>query len=123
MKMWLPLIFILLLVFNSFSTSSPLNISNFKENNRTANRDIAGTVTDKHNRFIVGLRVSVTDLSKKKQYKTVTDKSGFFIFSGLPLGTYTLTFEGNKAFKPKTVKGVEVSLNGGVMYNTTLATR
>ncbi|MBX7172914.1 MAG: carboxypeptidase-like regulatory domain-containing protein [Pyrinomonadaceae bacterium] len=82
-------------------------------------RAIAGTVTDKHYKFIEKVRVRVINVKTKKQYLTRTNNSGFYKIKSLPLGTYFIKFE-RKGFLTKTIKNIEVGLNGGVIYNISL---
>lgn len=117
MKIILSVILTLMFTVSSFSSGTAFPAL---EKIKILNRDIAGTVTDQNNKFIAGLRVRVINTATKKQYKTKTNKSGFFKFTDLPLGTYTIKFEGRKNFLPKTAERIEVGLNGGVMYNTSL---
>lgn len=108
---------IFVFVFDSFGSLPTFNAAKFIQ---IANGGIAGTVTDKNNKFIASLKVKIVNVSTKKRYKTKTDKAGYFKVRELPLGTYTIKFEGKKGFAPKTIENVEVGLNGGVVYNTTL---
>ncbi len=74
----------------------------------TAN--IVGTVTDSSGAVIPNARVTVTEPSKGFVRNLVTDASGSFAVSNIPIGTYTITFEA-KGFN-KTVQS-EIVLSTG----------
>ena len=120
MKIIVSAILSLIFVFNMFGSIPRFSALGF---DKTVNREIAGTVTDKSNKFIVGLKIKAINVLTKKQYKTKTNDAGFFKFTNLPLGTYTIRFEGKQKTLPKTVENIEVGLNGGVMYNTSLESK
>ena len=65
---------------------------------------ISGSVTDQSGAVIPGAQISAVESSTNTSYKTVSSSAGEFVFSNLPLGSYTVTvtasgFKGEKIDK------------------------
>ena len=118
MKFIYGLFLCLAVVTNNFALSNDFRTAKISK----SNREISGTITDHNNRFIADIKVKAINTATKKHYQTKTDASGFYKLSNLPLGSYSIRFEGTKEFKSKTVK-LELGLNGDTVYNTVLDSR
>ena len=88
-----------------------------------ASKEIAGTVTDKFNKFVIGVKVTLVNVKTKKRLQTKTDNSGFFKFTNIALGSYRLEFTGKSEYLPLTSDLFEVGLNGSIGHNITLISK
>lgn len=92
---------------------------------------IQGTVTDNAGAIVADATVTLTNKETNQTQQTKTSDSGFYRFSGLAPGLYTITVE-KENFKKQvveevtinaeTVEGVNVSLQAGVVSETVTVT-
>jgi Carboxypeptidase regulatory-like domain len=68
---------------------------------------INGTITDSSGAFIPGAKVTATDIATAAVRETVSSGAGEFLFSDLPLSTYTIKVEA-ASFQTIEVTGVQV---------------
>src|ERR1700752_4928531 len=68
---------------------------------------ILGRVTDPSGAVVTGAKVSAINEATGVARDTNTSDSGDYVFPDLPVGTYTLTFEGT-GFKKDVRKGVSL---------------
>ncbi|MFW6128717.1 MAG: YfbK domain-containing protein [Candidatus Aminicenantaceae bacterium] len=81
---------------------------------------LSGTVTDMKGNAVENVLVFLKNISTHAEYKTKTDKNGFFKFSNLPEGNYNLEVKisGFKPFEKKNIiikKGQSVTVNVQLM--------
>jgi hypothetical protein len=91
---------------------------------------VQGSVTDAQGGSVVGATVTLTFNDTGKTQQTTTSDEGFYRFSGLPPGSYTLTVEQpgfskktfeNLAINAESIEGVNVTLEtGGVAAEVTI---
>src|SRR5215467_3521011 len=55
--------------------------------------DLSGTVTDSSGAVVPGAKVSVQNASTGVSRQTTASSTGYFVFTQLPTGTYTMTAE------------------------------
>ncbi|MGB6305842.1 MAG: carboxypeptidase-like regulatory domain-containing protein, partial [Acidobacteriaceae bacterium] len=60
---------------------------------QTVTADIVGTITDPAGAAVQGAAVKITSVERGTTYSAVTDNSGLYRISGIPVGNYTLTAE------------------------------
>ena len=92
---------------------------------------IQGTVTDTAGAIVSGATVTLTNKETNQSEKTATSDGGFYRFSGLAPGLYTLTVE-KENFKKQVIddvkveaeslKGVNVELAAGVISEVVTVT-
>src|SRR3989440_2096469 len=92
---------------------------------------VQGSVTDPNGGIIVGATVTLTNNETSKSQQTTTSGEGFYRFSELPPGKYTLTVE-QTGFSKKTlenlvvnaeqVEGVNVTLEAGAVSTVVTVT-
>src|SRR6266481_2454849 len=70
---------------------------------------ISGTVKDATGGVIPGAMVTVTNVSLRAEFKTVTDARGYFSFPNLAVGRYDLTIECG-GFKPQKKNGLVIDV-------------
>lgn len=80
---------------------------------------IEGTVTDHQGLAITGAEVSVTANTLAVSKKTTTNADGNYQIAALPAGIYTVTVS-HAGFSTQVFKGLEVTLNRTVKFNTSL---
>ncbi|WP_263352691.1 TonB-dependent receptor domain-containing protein [Acidicapsa acidisoli] len=97
-KSWLKTFSVLLALLSLFSV--PLLAQTFRGS-------INGTVTDSSGAVVPGAKVTATDVSTAAGRDTVTSGAGEFLFSDLPLSTYTVKVEA-AGFQTTEVTGVQV---------------
>lgn len=88
---------------------------------------VQGTVTDSNGAVVSGAKVSLASKETSRIQETTTSDDGFYRFSSLAPGSYTLTVE-NQAFKKavvdnlqvaaETLEGVNVTLEAGAIAET-----
>jgi iron complex outermembrane receptor protein len=69
---------------------------------------VAGSVSDPHNRLVAGAKVKLTNLETKKSVATSTGNQGTYSFSALAAGHYELQVEA-KGFRTESKSDVEVA--------------
>jgi hypothetical protein len=92
---------------------------------------IQGTVTDNAGSIVAGANVTLTNKETNQSQQTTTSDSGFYRFSGLAPGLYTVTVE-KESFKKQivedvtvsaeTLEGVDVALQAGGISETVTVT-
>jgi hypothetical protein len=75
---------------------------------QTTTGSIVGTVTDKTSAVVPTATVTVTNVDTGIATKTVTDTSGNYVVTPLPVGHYSVTVE---------ARGFKKSVNGGITVN------
>jgi Carboxypeptidase regulatory-like domain/TonB dependent receptor len=80
---------------------------------------IQGSVTDAQGGAIVGATATLTSNETGKSQQTTTSDEGFYRFSGLPPGRYTLVVE-QSGFNKKTFENLEVNAEAVQGVNVTL---
>ncbi|HEX8889397.1 MAG TPA: carboxypeptidase-like regulatory domain-containing protein, partial [Pyrinomonadaceae bacterium] len=80
---------------------------------------IQGSVTDAQGGAIVGATATLTSNETGKSQQMTTSDEGFYRFSGLPPGRYTLTVE-QSGFNKKTFENLEVNAEAVQGVNVTL---
>ena len=70
--------------------------------------ELSGTVTDVLGGLVPGADVALTHEASHATRRTVTNRSGFFAFAAVPVGTYTLTVT-VAGFRTHEVSGIELS--------------
>ena len=83
------------------------------------NTTLSGTVTDSSGAVIPGSEVTVTNETTGIATTSVTDETGNYEFTGLPLGLYTLTAE-VPGFETEVYRHVELRAGEPVLLNFTL---
>ncbi len=76
-------------------------------NSQTFRGGINGTITDSSGAFVPGAKVTAIDVATSAVRDTVSSGAGEFLFSDLPLSTYTITVEA-PSFQTIEVTGVKV---------------
>ena len=82
---------------------------------------VQGSVTDAQGGSIVGATVTLTFNDTAKTQQTTTSDEGFYRFSGLPPGSYTLTVE-QPGFNKKTFENLAINAESVEGVNVTLET-
>ncbi|MGB9235430.1 MAG: carboxypeptidase regulatory-like domain-containing protein [Terriglobales bacterium] len=80
---------------------------------------ILGRVADPTGAVLANVKVTATNEATGVSREAQTNASGDYGFPGVPVGTYTLTFD-LSGFKTSVSKGVTVELNQVVTFNSTL---
>jgi hypothetical protein len=81
---------------------------------------ISGTVTDSTGAVVKGATVSLVNTDRNDvERKIVTNGSGFYTATSLPLGHYVVKVA-NKGFKAETVTGIELHVSDALTVNTKL---
>src|SRR5215831_12313211 len=75
---------------------------------QTTTGSIVGTVTDRTGAVVPGATLTVTNIDTGGTNKTITDSSGNYAVTPLPVGHYSVTVE---------AKGFKKSVNGGITLN------
>src|SRR5689334_22905255 len=83
------------------------------------NGQIEGTVTDATAAVVPGAKIGITNNDTGFARTAETDSNGFFRFTVLPLGAYTLKAEA-KGFQPATFIGLAVTAGATVTVNVPL---
>jgi hypothetical protein len=60
---------------------------------QTANGRISGVVSDNSGAVVPGAKVTITNTSTELKWKAITDKSGYYMVTSLPVGTYNVEVE------------------------------
>src|SRR5689334_20617720 len=60
---------------------------------QSSNGRISGVVSDNSGAVVPGAKVTVTNTGTKVNWKSVTDKSGYYIVTSLPVGTFNVEVE------------------------------
>jgi hypothetical protein len=72
--------------------------------------ELSGIVTDNTKAVIPNASVSITNAATNVTARTGSNGSGFFLFPGMPAGTYNLTIQSN-GFAQTDVKGIVLSVS------------
>ena len=86
---------------------------------QTISGRINGTVTDSSGAVIPGATVTITNIATNAPRTAVTDDSGFYTVTSLPVGTYTVTVERN-GFKKANQTGNALTADQRLTVNITL---
>src|SRR6516162_3333478 len=100
---------------------------------QTANGQVNGTVTDTSGAIVSGATVRLTNQGTKITNQAKTNSTGYFLFTNVLPGTYTLSVE-QPGFKTETVNPFEIQVNqtltqdvhlqvGAVTENVTVTTQ
>lgn len=81
---------------------------------------IIGNVTDQTGAVIVGAGISVTNEGTQIEYKTVTDKDGFYQVLSLPIGIYRVTVE-KDGFQSEAFHNQVLQINQSLRVDAKLA--
>src|ERR1041384_5801680 len=60
---------------------------------QSSNGRISGVVSDNSGAVVPGAKITVTNTGTKLSWKAVTDKSGYYIVTSLPVGTFNVEVE------------------------------
>lgn len=92
----------------TFATLFTLLIGTFcLSYSQTANSRVSGTVKDSKGSVVPGVAIKLFDTSTKSEDTTSTNDEGYFAFTDVRVGTYTVSAE-IKGFKRAEVRNVEV---------------
>ena len=91
----------------------------FSVSGQTVNGRINGTVTDSSGAVIPGATVTITNIATNAPRTAVTDDSGFYTVTSLPVGTYTVTVE-RSGFKKANQTGNVLTADQRLTVNITL---
>src|SRR5262245_25335023 len=86
---------------------------------QTTTGSIVGSVTDKTGALIPGAAITVTNADTGSTNKAVTDSSGNYAVTPLPVGHYSLTVEA-KGFKKSVSGGITLNLQDRIGVNVVL---
>src|SRR3954462_10397062 len=81
---------------------------------------LLGNITDSSGGAVPGATVTATNFDKNTSRTAVSNESGYYIFSSLPNGTYTVDAE-LQAFKKMARQGVKVDVNTTVRVDLALS--
>src|SRR5262249_48908298 len=85
------------------------------------NSSVNGTVKDQTGAVIAGAKVTLVDLSTRREVVATTNEQGFFVFNEVRAGNYNLSAE-HAGFKRAEVKDVQVNVSTPATVNLELAT-
>src|SRR5690349_20366797 len=80
------------------------------------NASVNGTVKDQTGAVIAGAKVTLLDLSTRREVVTTTNAQGFFVFNEVRAGNYNLSAE-HMGFKRAEVKDVQVNVSTPATVN------
>src|SRR5215471_4074260 len=86
---------------------------------QTTTGSIVGSVTDKTGALIPGAAITVTNTDTGSTNKTVTDSSGNYAVTPLPVGHYSVTVEA-RGFKKSVSAGITLNLQDRIGVNVVL---
>ena len=86
---------------------------------QTTTGSIVGTVTDKTGAVVPGAALTVTNIDTGSFNKTITDSSGNYVVTPLPVGHYSVTVEA-KGFKKSVSGGITLNLQDRIGVNVVL---
>src|SRR6266852_6120003 len=72
---------------------------------------ISGTVVDKNQAVVVGAKVTAVQAETNGKVETISNSTGAYRLSNLPIGTYTVTIEA-ASYSKAIIKNVAVSAGG-----------
>ena len=81
---------------------------------------LLGNITDSSGAAVPGATVTATDVGKNISRNVVTNETGYYIFTSLPNGTYTVEAE-LQGFKKMARQGVKVDVNTTVRVDLALS--
>jgi hypothetical protein len=81
---------------------------------------VCGRVADRSGHVIINARVELIDTDREVRRSTVTDSTGFYLFSDVRPGNYRMEASAS-GFKTLSVTGVEVVIQDNSNHNLTLA--
>lgn len=81
---------------------------------------IGGTIRDESGGSVAGVRVALTEKSKRLSYTSETDQDGSFLFTPVLVGSYSLLAE-KSGFRAHKVDDLAVEVGGSVALSITLA--
>jgi hypothetical protein len=86
---------------------------------QTTTGSIVGTVTDRTGAVVPGAALTVTNIDTGSSNKTITDSSGNYAVTPLPVGHYSVTVEA-KGFKKSVSGGITLNLQDRIGVNVVL---
>lgn len=87
---------------------------------QTINTSISITVKDETGAVVPGAKITLIDLSTRRESTATTNEQGFFAFSDVRPGEYQITAE-HAGFKKAEVRGIVVNVGTPAAVNLTLA--
>jgi len=88
---------------------------------QSVNSNVGGTVKDQAGAVVAGAKVTLTDLSTRREVTTTTNEQGFYTFQEVRAGNYKLTAE-RDGFKKAEVNNVTVNVATPATVNFDLQT-
>jgi len=88
---------------------------------QTSQTTVSGIVKDQNDALVPGVAVKLTDMATKAERNTTTNDQGFYLFSNVLAGTYTVYAELG-GFKKTLVPNVKVDVSIPATVNITLET-
>lgn len=86
---------------------------------KTESNVIEGTITDPNGAVVPGVKITLTNLETKKTLQTMSDENGYYSFSSLEAGNYTLRGEAAN-FKAFEFSELKLKKNEGLQASTKL---
>jgi hypothetical protein len=87
---------------------------------QTINTNVSGTIKDQAGAAVPGAKVTLIDLSTKRETTATSNDQGFFTFSDVRAGNYQVTAE-RDGFRKTSVEGVVVNVGVPATVNLTLS--
>ncbi|HEY1341036.1 MAG TPA: carboxypeptidase-like regulatory domain-containing protein [Bryobacteraceae bacterium] len=81
--------------------------------------EVSGTVTDSSGGAVPTAQVIMTETSKQLSRTTLTDPSGHYVLTNLPVGPYSLEVKAS-GFKNYVQTGLELQANNNIQINVTM---
>ena len=94
-------------------------VSAFPANAQTTTGSIIGTVVDPTRAVVANAAVTVTNVDTGIVTKTVTDSSGNYVVTPLPVGRYSVTVEAS-GFKKSVNAGITLNVQDRIGVNVSL---
>src|SRR5690242_42208 len=87
---------------------------------QAANATLNGTILDQAGAVIAGTKITATQIATGVTRDSVSNETGFYVFSNMPPGQYELKFEGPAGFAASIQKSVSLNVGQTVTLNVTL---
>src|SRR5215471_17298069 len=81
--------------------------------------EVNGTVSDPSGGALPNVQVIMTEVGKQQSRTTLTDSSGHYVITNLPVGAYRLEVKAN-GFKDYVRTGIELQANNNIQINATM---
>lgn len=98
----------------------PLAIMVASSHAQATSGTINGTITDQSGGVLVGCDVTLTNVGTSDQRTTVTNTSGFYQFTNLPPGHYSITVK-KQGYQQFVRQSIELQVESTLLINMTLA--